>query len=106
MKEQAMVARAPISASPLPWTQNVLQVVDATGREVVHVTRWHGQTPKPEDAERDAAYITHAANRYPQLLAALKDCHRILAGGMQEDYDQMTAALGRAREAIADSEVA
>lgn len=36
----------------------------------------------------------------PELLAACQELHRILHGGMTEDYDEMTAALCRAREAI------
>ncbi len=40
----------------------------------------------------------------PPLLEACKELHAILLGGMSHDYDDMTAALGRARTAIAKAE--
>lgn len=37
-----------------------------------------------------------------ELAVCLRELHRILSGGMMEDYDAMTAALGRASAALAN----
>ena len=37
----------------------------------------------------------------PDLLAACEELYRIVLNGMTEDYDEMCAALGRTRAAIA-----
>ncbi len=41
---------------------------------------------------------------YPDLLESLKELYQILCDGMTADYDFMTQALKRAREAIEDAE--
>lgn len=40
-----------------------------------------------------------------RALASLRELHAILLNGMQDDYDEMTAALGRARDVLKDGGV-
>jgi hypothetical protein len=78
--------------TPLPWRQSgvAFEIKDATG-ETVGVTL----------EAVDAALIVRAVNAHAGLLAACEEMYRILQDGMTADYDEMTAALGRARTAVA-----
>lgn len=50
--------------TPRPWKQNNLLVTDANGNVVAHCTRWQGGSPRPEEAEANAALIVEAVNYY------------------------------------------
>lgn len=47
-----------------PWKQNNLIVTDANGGHIAHCTRWDGSSPRPEEADANAALIVEAVNHY------------------------------------------
>jgi hypothetical protein len=48
-----------------------------------------------------AVVLGEIAASHADLLAACEEMYRVLRDGMTADYDEMTAALGRARAALA-----
>lgn len=62
-------------ATALPWHVGVRQaeriIYDACGWAVANATVYHGASDA-EEVKRNAAYIAHAANKYPELVAALR----------------------------------
>ena len=62
-------------ATPLPWHKGIKQaeqiVYDVSGWAVANATVYHGEADA-HDCRANAAYIAHAANAYPQLVAALR----------------------------------
>ena len=62
-------------ATPLPWHVGIKQaeqiVYDKTGWAVANATVYHGHSDAA-DAKANAQYLTHAANAYPELVAALR----------------------------------
>ena len=64
-------------ATALPWHLGLKQaeqiVYDSKGWAVANATVYHGKADLAE-TKANAAYISHAANAYPQLVAALREC--------------------------------
>jgi hypothetical protein len=53
------------------------------------------------DSAGAAVVLGEIAASHADLLAACEEMYRVLRDGMTADYDEMTAALGRARAALA-----
>jgi len=71
-------------ATPLPW--------EAADREVRGYGNPRGTVTMDDDTlPQDAAYIAHAANAYPQLIAALRDAQTALDAGLNSG-DAVAAA--------------
>lgn len=69
--------------SPLPWTlEDAIVITD--GRYVIDVGDCNMSLV-------DAAYVVHACNAYPKLIAVLKHCAR---GYQDEDAEQLLGELG------------
>ena len=62
-------------ATALPWHLGLKQaeqiVYDSKGWAVANATVYHGKADLAE-TKANAAYISHAANAYPQLVSALR----------------------------------
>ncbi len=66
-------------ATPLPWEH------DPTGKHYARaVIRHNGMISCRPTNDQDAAYIAHAANMYPKLVAALEGSNALL----QKIYDE------------------
>jgi hypothetical protein len=77
-------------ATPLPWLHNettrrplvvsgyYARICNDEGRDAETIAIVPFARPEDTVAERDAAYIAHAANAYPQLVAALHNVHAAL----------------------------
>lgn len=75
----SVVKHTPYIDSPLPWRQldgNAYVIIDAAHRLV---------SDEEVGAQQDAAYIVHAGNAYPKLVAALA---RISEMDAEKDSDQ------------------
>lgn len=60
--------------TPGPWENRVLLVVDASGNQICHCTRWEGRTPHPKVAEANARFISAA----PAMAEALEKAEKAL----------------------------
>lgn len=72
---------APVS--PLPWAQiqgTSLIVVAKDGTAWVAQATRHARGASHRQQQSDAAYIVHAANLYPTLIAALKELRDLVPG--------------------------
>lgn len=99
-------------ATPLPWrAQNwnchapTTVLVDdashATGKQVIAETAGFGRMS--ESAAVDAAYLTHAANAYPRLVAALKLLRaRLSVPATPEGHGDDVEALAITTKLLAD----
>ena len=92
-------------ATPLPWNivgdQKSGAIVKAGDGIASHVAKYNDQwvceehgNEASDAAFRNAAYIVHAANAYPRLVAALRRTHaRLAAYGTSDAADQALALL-------------
>ena len=105
-------------ATPLPWYRNGSSHVYNTARSAIDGVggEWpvcYATFTEPKDgAPQNAAYIVHAANAYPELVAALRDLNshashaeNQIAGlnipGASEYFDEMRASQQHAEALLA-----
>ena len=85
-------------STPLPWqVDDDFRILDAAGESIIAPTECDAMLGECYQAE-DAAYIVHACNRYPELVAALRAIRQRWIDGValtDGDAEIATAALAR-----------
>jgi hypothetical protein len=99
-ESQSLLGRDPLEglADGMPF-----RCVDLPDHSMA-ITVWGEDQGEADERAKAIADALNAAEANASLLASVRELHATLLDGMEGDYDEMVAQLGRARLAIAKAE--